>query len=214
MGFFKSMFGGDDESPPRNIESPRDLQPGDLMKMEFAEQDLISAQTLKVTEQLSYDLSAVENCKTVSIMHGADQRVWVSMSNVNPDYPLEIAVSALPEDVFRIFKRKQFAAIFDEPDNTDHRLKRKIEDNELGVFQGFVGASYYQERTNEAYRSRKDCRGDGLQASDWEGFDYKLMVADDRRHAVRIEVFDGGRTDVYLIAYLPLSKVEDYWPAA
>lgn len=214
MGFFKSMFGGDDESPPRNIESPRDLQPGDLMKMEYAEQDLISAQTLKVTEQLSYDLSAVENCKTVSIMHGADQRVWVSMSNVNPDYPLEIAVSALPEDVFRIFKRKQFAAIFDEPDNTDHRLKRKIEDNELGVFQGFVGASYYQERTNEAYRSRKDCRGDGLQASDWEGFDYKLMVADDRRHAVRIEVFDGGRTDVYLIAYLPLSKVEDYWPAA
>ncbi len=214
MGFFKSMFGGDDESPPRNIESPRDLQPGDLMKMEYAEQDLISAQTLKVTEQFSYDLSAVENCKTVSIMHGADQRVWVSMSNVNPDYPLEIAVSALPEDVFRIFKRKQFAAIFDEPDNTDHRLKRKIEDNELGVFQGFVGASYYQERTNEAYRSRKDCRGDGLQASDWESFDYKLMVADDRRHAVRIEVFDGGRTDVYLIAYLPLSKVEDYWPAA
>ncbi|VAW61832.1 hypothetical protein MNBD_GAMMA10-1701, partial [hydrothermal vent metagenome] len=78
---------------------------------------------------------------------------------------------------------------------------------------GFVGDAYYQERTNEAYRSTKDCREADLKESDWSGFDYKLMVTDDRQYAIRIEVYDGGRTDVYLIAYLASSKVEEYWPA-
>lgn len=214
MGFFRSMLGGGDSLPPAGpIESPDGLKTGDMVKMEFAEQLLISSQTLKVTEQLFYDLSAVESCKTVSIMQGADQRVLISTSTVNPDRPLEVAISVLPEKVFRIFKRKKFTAIFEQPDNTDHRISRKIDadtDNEL---QGFVGDSYFQERTNEAYRSKKDCRKNTLAGSDWTGFDYKLMVSDDRRHAVRIEVFDGGRTDVYLIAYLALNKIEEYWPA-
>jgi hypothetical protein len=214
MGFFKSVFGGDDESSPRAIESPQDLLSGDMMKMEFAEQALISGQTLKVAEQFFYDVSAVENCKTVSVMDGADQRIYLSKSGVNPERPLEVAVPVLPETVFKYFKRKKFAAIFDEPDNTDHRLECKLAAGEQGALEGFVSASYFQERTNEAYRSHKDCRSETLTDSDWDAFDYKLMVADDRQHAIRIEVFDGGRTDVYFIAYLPLSKVEGYWPAS
>lgn len=213
MGLFKSMFGGGDKSPPtRSIESPQDLQRGDMLKMEFSKQTLISGQTLKVSEQLFYDLSAVENCKTISIMQGADQRVLISTSTVNPERPLEVALSVLPERVFEIFNRDQFVAIFDEPDNTDHRLSCKA-GAALNELEGFVGKSYFQERTNEAYRSTKDCRDKTLPESDWAGFDYKLMVSDDRCHALRIEVFDGGRTDVYLIAYLALNKVEEYWPA-
>lgn len=213
MGLFKSIFGGGDKSPSaRSIESPQDLKLGDMLKMEFAEQTLISGQTLKVSEQIFYDLSPVENCKAVSIMQGADQRVLISTSTVNPERPLEVAVSILPEKVFEIFSRDQFVAIFEEQDNTDHRLncKANVALNEL---QGFVGKTYFQERTNEAYRSTKDGREKTLQETDWAGFDYKLMVSDDRCHALRIEVFDGGRTDVYLIAYLALNKIEEYWPA-
>ncbi|MCF6254897.1 MAG: hypothetical protein L3K25_01095 [Gammaproteobacteria bacterium] len=213
MGLFRSILGGGDKSPPaRTVESPKDLQPGDMLKMEFAEQTLISGQTLKVSEQVFYDISAVENCKTVSILEGADQRVLLSVSTVNPERPLELAISVLPEKVFDLFGHDQFVAIFDEPDNTDHRIQRrtKVELNEL---QGFVGDSYFQERTNEAYRSKKDCRSETLTDADWDGFDYKLLVTNDRCHAVRIEVFDGGRTDVYLIAYLALNKVEEYWLA-
>jgi len=213
LGWFKSMLGGGDKSPPaRSIESPKDLQLGDMLKMEFAEQTLISGQTLKVSEQVFYDISAVENCKAVSIMQGADQRILMSVSAVNPELPLEIAVSVLPEKIFEIFNRDQFVAIFDEPDNTDHRLHCKAGAG-LNEWQGFVGESYFQERTNEAYRSTKDGREQTLQDADWAGFDYKLLVSDDRRHALRIEVFDGGRTDVYLIAYLALNKVDEYWPA-
>jgi len=216
MGFFKSVFsGGDDKksSTPVNIESPKDLKVADMLKMEFAEQTLISGQTLKVSEQFFYDISAVENCKTVSIMEGADQRVLLSTSTVNPDRPLELAISVLPETVFKLFKRKKFAAIFDEPDNSNHRLELKSGVGELNELEGFVANSYFQERTNEAYRGTKDCRHDTLSESDWSAFDYKLMVSDDRQNAIRIEVFDGGRTDIYLIAYLALNKVDEYWPA-
>jgi len=101
-------------------------------------------------------------------------------------------------------------AIFDDPDNTDHRLTLM---NTIDEVEGFVGQSYFQERTNEAYRSTRDCRETTLSDDDWAAFDYKLMVSDDRQHAIRIEVFDGGRTDVFLIAYLALNKVEEYWPA-
>ncbi len=214
MGLFKSMFGGGDSPPPSaKIESPNDLKPGDMVKMGFSDQPLTSGQTLKVTEQLFYDLSEVENCKIVSVMEGADQRVLLSTSTVNPDRPLELAVAALPETVFRIFKRKKFVAIFEQPDNSDHRISRKTSVDDLNELQGFVGESYFQERTHEAYRSKKDCRHETMLDSDWAAFDYKLMVSDDRQHAVRIEVFDGGRTDIYLIVYLTLNKIEEYWPA-
>lgn len=214
MRLLKSLFGGGDKSPPTApIESPKDLHIGDMLKMEFAEQALISAQTLKVSEQLFYDVSPVENSKVVSIMSGAEQRVLLSTSSVNPDRPLEVAVAILPDKVFELFNRQQFVAIFDEPDNTNHRLKRKAKTGELNELEGFIASSYYQERTNEAYRSQKDCRNKTLDESDWLGFDYKLMVSDDRQHAIRIEIYDGGRTDVYLIAYLALSKVEEYFPA-
>ena len=214
MGLFKSLFGGGDKSPPAAApESPKDLHIGDMLKMEFAEQALVSGQTLKVSEQLFYDLSPVENCKTVSIMSGVEQRVLFSISSVNPDRPLEVAVAILPEKVFELFNRQQFVAIFDEPDNTNHRLQRKAKVAELNELEGFIASSYFQERTNEAYRSQKDGRNNTLDESDWLGFDYKLMVSDDRQHAIRIEIYDGGRTDVYLIAYLALSKVEEYFPA-
>ena len=211
MGFIKSIFGGGDKSPPpQHIESPNDLKLGDIVKMEFADQAAISGQTLKVTEQIFYDISAVESCKPVSVMEGGEQRVYLSTSKVNVELPLEVAIAILPDSVDKLFSLKQFAPIFDEPDNTDHRLKLKSKLDEL---QGFVAQSYFQERTNEAYRSSKDCRDTTLNDSDWTAFDYKLLVSDDRRHAIRIEVFDGGRTDVYLIAYLALHKVEDYWSA-
>ncbi|NOY67860.1 MAG: hypothetical protein GXP13_10730 [Gammaproteobacteria bacterium] len=214
MGFIKSMFGGGDKSPPPSpIESPAALKPGDMVKMEFAEQALISGQTLKVTDQVFYDISAVESCKTVSTMTGVDQNIFLSTSSVNPERPLEIAIAILPERIFDLFKRKKFVAIFEEPDDTDHRLKCKLDLNELNELQGFVSKSYFQERTNEAYRSKKDCRNTSLSEHEWSAFDYKLMVSDDRQHAIRIEVYNGGRTDVYLIAYLPLNKVESYWPA-
>ncbi len=215
MGFLKSLFGGGDEPPPpRNIDSPKVLKVGDIVKMEFSEQSLVSAQTLKVKEQVFYDLSALEKCKTVSVMDGIERRVYVSHSTVNPDRPLEIALSILPEEVFLLFNEKDFVAIFDEPDNMDHRLKRSTKGKAPGFSEGFVADSYFQERTNEAYRSTQDCRNARLRDDQWSGFDYKLMVADNRQHGIRIEVYDGGRTDVYLIAYLALNKVENYWPAS
>ncbi len=214
MGFIKSIFGGGVESSAvQNIESPKDLKVGDMLKMEFSEQALISGGTLKVDEQFFYDISAVENCKTVSVMEGADQRIYLSTSSVNLERPLEVAISVLPETVFKVFKQKKFVAIFDEPENVNHRIKCRQELTEFDELQGFISDVYCQERTNEAYRSTQDCRDKTRVDPDWIAFDYKLLVSEDRQHAIRIEIFDGGRTDIYFIAYLALNKIEEYWPA-
>ncbi len=211
MGFLSSLFGaGDKEPAPRSVESAKDLLPNDIVKMEFSQQSLVSGQSLKVTEQMFYDVSGLENCKTVSVMSGADQRVYLSHSQVNVEQSLEVAISVLPDTVFQLFDQDAFSAIFDEPENTNHRLNLK---QQLEQTEGFVAQSYYQERTNEAYRSNVDCRTQALTDAQWTAFDYKLMVSDDRQHAIRIEIYDGGRTDIYLIAYLSLGKVEAFWPA-
>lgn len=211
MGFISSLFGaGDKDVAPRIIETPKDLLVDDIVKMEFAQQSLVSGQTLKVVEQIFYDVSALESCKPVSVMCGADQRIYLSHSSVNVERPLEVAINVLPDVVFQLFDQNAFSAIFDEPDNTNHRLNLKQSSDQTA---GFVAQSYFQERTNEAYRSKSDCRHITLTDSQWTAFDYKLMVSNDRQHAIRIEVYDGGRTDIYLIAYLDLSKIEEYWPA-
>ncbi|MCK5905554.1 MAG: hypothetical protein KAG86_09735, partial [Gammaproteobacteria bacterium] len=77
----------------------------------------------------------------------------------------------------------------------------------------FLGDVYNQERTNEAYRSTHDCREQDKMELGANAFDYKLLVSEDRKHAIRIEIYDGGRTDIYFIAYLELNKIEEYWPA-
>ena len=48
----------------------------------------------------------------------------------------------------------------------------------------------------------------------WEAFDYSLLVSDDRQFALQTEVYDGGRTEVFLLVYLPLDKIEELYPAA
>ena len=49
--------------------------------------------------------------------------------------------------------------------------------------------------------------------SDAEGVDHYRLVSDDRRHAVEIQVFDSGRTDVLAVALLTPGSVEELWPA-
>ncbi len=85
-------------------------------------------------------------------MSGVEQRVLVSTSSVNPDRPLEVAVAILPEKVFELFKRQQFVAIFDEPDNTNHRLQRKAKVAELNELEGFIASSYFQESVSQSKR--------------------------------------------------------------
>ncbi len=51
-------------------------------------------------------------------------------------------------------------------------------------------------------------------SDDEQACDYFRLTSKDKKAAIEVFVFDGGRTDVYFIKYLPLYKIEAMMPAA
>jgi hypothetical protein len=51
-------------------------------------------------------------------------------------------------------------------------------------------------------------------SDDEQSCDYFRLTSKDRKAAIEAFVFDGGRTDVYFVKYLPLYKIEEMSPGA
>ena len=80
----------------------------------------------------------------------------------------------------------------------------------------WLADSYFQEAKAESgYFYEKDCRKGGPAGyeGDGEPFEYYLLVSADRGHAIEIEVYAGGDTEVSLTLYRPIDDIKDLWPA-
>jgi len=216
MGIFKSLFGGGDtdDAAPRSLTHPKDLQVNDLVKFGFAAQTGISAADFKVTEVNTYHFSAGQEPTTVFTLDGVEGLFSLSLRNESGDTLLEVGKVVLPEHIEQIFPWEPFVDIIEPGSGAHHTLERLAEPDE---FTGWTAPQYSQEAGggDEAYFHTGDYRGRSLPEGkdECEPFDYYLMVSPDRLHALRITVFDGGRSEATLLAYLPLNKLEEMWPA-
>ncbi len=213
MGFFKSLFGNRDQDlsgPTRTLDHPRDLQVGDIVKFGFAAQNGISNETFQVTEVSAYDLGGTAKKKTLFTLKGRDGLFRLAVVQERGTESLQVARSVLPDTVEQIFDIEQFAFLFDEASGMNNVLERIGEPDEVA---GWTAPAYRQEAGHQAYVHQGDYRHRSLStvADDGEAFDYYLLVSDDRKFALQAEVYEGGRTDVYLIAYLPITKIEELW---
>ena len=123
-----------------------------------------------------------------------------------------LALKVFPEDVESIFSIDEFAHILDEDSGDQHVLDRK---NTPEHFSGWTGQRYVQEAGHEGYLHKGDFREITL-PDDKEScipFSYYYLVSKDRKHAIQIEVYDGGRTEVFLVAYQPQRYIEEMWPS-
>ncbi len=212
MNFFKRFLkGSDDNVTPRALDHPKNLQPGDIIKFGFCGIDELSNVTAVITEVNTYDIN-VNQQKTVFTLDAAGTFYFLSIQNNRTGDTLELGKLVLPAAVDHLFGFDQFAKII-ESDSVDGMLTRKKEPNDLA---GWTSKSYYQEAFNEAYFHSGDYREKTLPLSKDQSsaFDYYFIVSQDRKYAVQIEVHDGSRTDVLLLAYLPLRSIEEMWPAA
>ncbi|NOX43810.1 MAG: hypothetical protein GXP19_08790 [Gammaproteobacteria bacterium] len=213
---FKNIFGGGDKKAagPRSLDHPKDLQINDLIKFGFAAQTGISAGDFKVTGVNTYHFSADKAPATLLTLDGAKGTFSLSLREEGGNTLLELGRVVLPEQIEQIFPWEQFVDII-ESDGAQHTLERLVEPDE---FAGWTAQQYCQEAGSgdEAYFHAGDYRGRSLPdgKDECESFDYYLMVSPDRLHALRITVFDGGRSEAVLLAYLPLSKLEEMWPAS
>lgn len=215
MSLWKSIFGGDvarDLAPPAQALSVHTLQIGNIVKFGFAAQVGLSNQRCRVAGVNTYDLGGDAKKKVVLLLESSDSDLSLAVVKQGHRELLEIGIRVLPEQVKQLFDLEEFARIFDPEVETPVTLERVAEPESVA---GWTGAVYYQELGHQAYLSNEDYRQRYLttDTADWEMMDYALLVSEDRHFAVQTEVYEGGRTEVSLLAYLPLDKIEELWAA-
>ena len=112
--------------------------------------------------------------------------------------------------VEQIFDLDQFATIF-EGDGFAQVSPENVLD-----LEAWLSKSYIQEaKAERGYYYEKDFRSLGPPEDEGEGepFDYYCLVSPDRDHAIEIEVYDGGETEVSLTLYRPIDDIKELWPA-
>nr|VFK52929.1 MAG: hypothetical protein BECKTUN1418F_GA0071002_10157 [Candidatus Kentron sp. TUN]VFK53495.1 MAG: hypothetical protein BECKTUN1418E_GA0071001_10178 [Candidatus Kentron sp. TUN] len=216
MSILKNLFRSvrkDTEDTPRVLEHPGDLQLGDIVKFGFAGQGGISNQSLRVEDINTCDLGGEKHKKTLFTLQGTDSHMRLAVVDQGQGERVEIGTAVFPEDVERIFDMDAFIDLLDPETGVHHILERIKEPKRL---TGWIGPVYRQEAGHNAYYHTGDYRYRQLPDSEEEGdaFSYYLLVSDDRQFGLEVQVYDGGRTDVYLLVYLAVSKIEELWPTA
>nr|VFK49123.1 MAG: hypothetical protein BECKTC1821D_GA0114238_10693 [Candidatus Kentron sp. TC] len=200
------------DDPSRVLGHPRDLQSGDIVKFGFTAQQGISNQPLRVEVIDTCDLGGGQHKKTLFTLQGGEASFRLAVVDQGREERLEVGISVLPEDVEQVFDTDAFIDLLDPETGVHHVLERIGEPPRL---VGWVGPVYRQEAGHNAYYHNGDYRDRRLPDTEDEGdaFSYYLLISDDRRFGLEVQVYDGGRTDVYLLVYLPVSRIEELWPA-
>jgi len=81
----------------------------------------------------------------------------------------------------------------------------------------WLSSKYIQDQSKEVYwldRDPIDVDTSGTVSTDEQACDYFRLTSKDGEAAIEVFVFDGGKTDVYFVKYLPLYKIEEMMPSA
>jgi len=214
MGLFKGIFGSRDkgDSSPRSLNHPVNLQKGDIIKFGFTAQNGISNQSFSVEDINTYDFGGENQKKFAFTIKGVSNNFRMAVIEDTMGQRLEIGLSVLPDDVKKVFNENDFINLLDPDTGVNHVLERTGEPDFL---LGWTASVYRQEAGHNAYYHAGDYRDRLLPTTEMEGsaFSYYLLVNDNREFAIEVQVFDGGRTGVYILCYLPISKIEEMWPS-
>ncbi len=204
----------DDPAPARILNHPSKLRPGDMIKFEFCAQNVISNESFTVHRIGTWDLGGETTKRAVYFSEDGPQHMRFAVITDQRQETLEVARLVLPEDILQVFDQQAFVHVLEPESGFHHALKRAH--SEPDKLAGWTGQEYRQEiGLDSAYFYAEDYRNRAMPVHADVGTPctFYYFVTDDRQHALEIQVYDGGRTDVFLIARLPLDKIEALWPA-
>lgn len=197
----------------RVLEHPRDLLVNDMIDFALMDQAELNNQSFQLTKIWTLDLGGDQRKRTYFQLNNVDQNIRLRVN----DERLELAKEVTPDILLQIFYEADIVAILDSDTGVNHQLKANVSMDKLPAeLIGWVAENYRQEGFELAYRYEDDYRDKSLPewADDVEqGCDFAWLISDDRKHALEFRVFDGGRTEAHLCAYVPLRKIEALWPA-
>ena len=199
----RRLFGRKEEPPPRRAAHAWELRSGDFVKFGFVAPHGLSQAELQVVSVHALDLGGPGKIRRVLGL-GGGRALWRDERGA-----LAVAIEIQRPTVDRLFDLDEFARLFDSDEPPNLTLNRR---RELPELEGWTAPIYRQEAALQAYRHEGD-PGSATELRGGEEFDHYRLVGDRRRFAVEVAVFDGGRTDVALVALASESIVEEIWAA-
>ncbi len=212
MGLFNRFK--EKPSIARKLEHPRDLLVGDMVEFNLMGQADLSNRSFQVIKIWTLDLGGDKHKRIYFQLDDIDSQIRL---RVVDDTTFELGLEVYPDTLLKIFSEADIAMILDAESGVNHYLSSHVTSHDLPQeLIGWVAENYRQEGFDLAYRYEDDYRNKSLPEQvdgSEEGCDFAWLISDDRQHAIEFRVFDGGRTEVHLCAYLPIRKIESLWPA-
>ncbi len=215
---FKKIFGGDKNgSPSRSLDHPRELKKGDAIRIGFDEHPELSNAELFVQKVSGLDLSAKSGYERRVFHLGQtedDRPLLMWIHDEGGGEQLAFAYGAEQPHVEAMIRVDQFAELFTPDRNylVEVKSHKQARENNL-----WIAKKYIQDQSQEVYWLDNDpnnSKTTTTMSNDEQACDYFRLTSKDRKAAIEVFVFDGGRTDVYFVKYLPSYKIEEMMPSA
>ncbi|MDE0941318.1 MAG: hypothetical protein OSB58_02640 [Alphaproteobacteria bacterium] len=220
---FKKLFGRGDTSaeapaqnPDRILDNPGKLATGDAIVIGFDEHRELSNAELFVEKVSGLDLAAKSGYERRLLHLGqtSDHRpllMW--LHNEGAGEQLAFAYGAAQPHVEAMMNVEQFAELF----TPDRDYLVEVDSLAQAADNPWIADKYVQDQAHEVYwldGDPNDLKATSRMSNDEQACDYFRLSSKDKTAAIEVFVFDGGRTDVYFINYLPLYKIETMMPGA
>jgi hypothetical protein len=128
--------------------------------------------------------------------------LWLAAETEDGEEYVAVSRKLRRKDVAEIWGEGQIAAVLEE--GFGARLESRYVPESLA---GWVAASYHKAED----ASSGTCY-EGASFSEGAALDYYLLEDAEEEHAVEIEVYESGETEIFLTLYLPRSAIAECWP--
>lgn len=217
MGFLSGLF-GKKEAPKRQLDHPTQLLEGDMISLDdsFALPSQLRGQQLRVEAVHTYEYEGSQSSEFLLRGHSGEA-IFLSYVQDDDSY-LSFSIKINSDQVEQVFDLDQFALIFEEEGQP--KLKTLALSDELTTqFQQWLSDEYRQVESGcFGYFHRQDYRGQtppqDKGKNSGEAFESYCLENGQQSHAVDIEVYEGGETEVMLTLYRPVTDIRQYWPAS
>jgi hypothetical protein len=209
--FIKKTLSGAITAPTssRKLETPDDLQIGDIITFRFLPQAALSGKSFQVHAINTADFK--QGRFTVFMLQGeSNQPLYLTECVNGEESYLSLRQKVNRAIVDKVFGLEQFSSIFEE--GYGEALKAVAAPEQL---EGWLAEEYYKSiDCRKGYRHEGDYRNRVLPRyeDESEGFDYYLLLDKSEAFGVEVEVYNEGESDVYIALYQPLSIIESMWP--
>ena len=208
---FKAVFSKNNETVARELNHPRDLQTGDIIKFQYLPQSDLSNKQFEISNINTYDFED-RNLTEFTLTGDNKDAIYLIVNETDDEPFLSLSKKIQRPDVEKLFDLDEFSELFD---NEDHSLLNRL--NEPENLENWTANQYRQEIFAEGgYFHKGDYRNKIIPEDENSGddFEYYLAIDDSRKHVVEAEVYDDGETDVIITLRLPLTSIEEMWASA